>query len=279
MRNPPQHLSWLVERGSEIAGGAAAVGVGAMLGGTEGAAAGLVGAVVAPIVAQVSEFAMRSLGRREEERVAAVVVYACDMLKDLEAKGASVRSDGFFEDFPEARSDGEEVIEAVMKAAQASYEERKLPHLGALLGLLAVDETYDRGTANWMIRSAEELSWTQYVLLALVPSADSDQEALPAGGILANAPDWNAWTAQHELADLGYGKRELVSWGTGRTPIQQLSFPSAEMSEMRLRHGGVLLHNALDLADVPQAERVRVRGLLAPDELGKGSHARQPSNP
>lgn len=259
-RSKRRPVDWLVERGSEIAGNSAAVSAGLMLGGSQGA---LVGAVVAPVVAQISEFGMRALGRREEERVSAVVVFACRTLADLQSQGAAIRTDGFFDAASGHRSDGEEIVEAVMRAAQLSHEERKLPHLGALLALLAVDETYDRGLGNWLIRSAEQLSWTQYVLLALIPPPDSEKEPLPAGEVMVGPQNWNAWSVHRELVELGYGKLELVSWAEGTTPLQQFRYPLAEMSGMRLRHGGGLLHNALVLDDVPDDELRRVRDLLS----------------
>ncbi|MGO4363492.1 hypothetical protein [Terrabacter sp. RAF57] len=252
----------MLERGAEIAGNSSAVAAGAMLGGGEGAVAGLVGAALAPMVTQLSEFGMRTLGRREESRTSAVIIYACDVLREFEKQGFGVRDDGFFAATEDDRSDGEEIVEAVMKAAQVSYEERKLRHLGNLLGLLAVDVSLDRGTANWLIRTAEELSWTQYVLLAMVPAPDSDDEPLPKGDILSSLSDWNSWTVERELADLGYGKRELVRWGHRRTENLSLRVPLGDMSSMRLAQGGLLLHNGLGLGDVSTSEQDRIRGLL-----------------
>jgi hypothetical protein len=209
------------------------------------------------------------------------VIYACEVLRDFQAQGTSIRDDGFFDPKDDLRSDGEEAIEAVMKVAQVSYEERKLPHLGSLLALVAVDAGYDRGSANWMIRTAEELSWTQYVLLSLIPAPGTDKESLPVGAILTDVPHWNTWTVQRELADLGYGKRELVRWGQGHTERASIPFPSVEMSEMTLRHGGLLLHNALALADIDGFERTRVLDLLRERRppSGSGTGQKEPPNP
>lgn len=254
-------VEWMVTRAAEITGNSAAAGAGLVLGSAMGPSGALVGAVVGPVVAQLSEFGMRTLGRREEERVAAAVVFACQAFEHLQAQGAEIRSDGFFESGEGGRPDGDEVIEGVLRAAQLSHEERKLPYLGYLLALIAVDEACDRGLGNWLIRSAEQLSWTQFVLLSLIPNPDSDAQTLPTGEAMA-ASTWNAWSTHRQLVELGYGKLELVSWAKGATPNLKFSYPVAEMSGMRLRHGGLLLHHFLALDSVPQEDRDLVREAL-----------------
>lgn len=274
MRKPRSGpVKWMVARAAEITGNSAAAGAGLVLGSAIGPSGALVGAVVGPVVAQLSEFGMRSLGRREEERVAASVVFACQAFERLQAQGSVVRADGFFESQEGGRSDGDEVIEGVLRAAQSSHEERKLPYLGQLLALVSVDEACDRGLANWLIRSAEQLSWTQFVLLSLTPHPNSDAQPLPAGEAMT-ASTWNAWSTHRQLVELGYGRLELVSWSQGETPGSNLPYPVAEMSGMRLRHGGLLLHHFLGLDAVPQEDRDLARRgleLEADDASAEGS--------
>ena len=100
----------------------------------------------------------------------------------LRQAGQDLRSDGFFEPELGRPAKAEEVVEGVLLAAQREHEELKLVHYGYLLANIAYSDFVDLHTANWCVRKAQELSWTQFVLLGIVGD-EAQVSSLPDGFI------------------------------------------------------------------------------------------------
>jgi hypothetical protein len=64
------------------------------------------------------------------------------------------------------------VTEAVFLTASQEPMELKIPYLGHLLAMVAVSEELDVSASHWLVKVAEELTWTQYVQLTMVARAD-----------------------------------------------------------------------------------------------------------
>lgn len=91
-------------------------GVGLFLAGPPGAVGG---AVAGPLVASVlRDLAHRILSHREDARVGGAVLAGVARLQERFDAGDQVRNDDFLASMPGRRSDGEEIIEGVLLAAQ-----------------------------------------------------------------------------------------------------------------------------------------------------------------
>lgn len=249
----------VLEAGADIVGGASGVAAGLAIAGPPGAFAG---AAAGPAVASVMRDVInRVLSRREEKRVGGVFIAASAAYRELLAEGATLRADDFFNADLGDRSSAEEVFEGVFMAAKAEHQERKIPHLGYLMANIAIDDSLDAGVANWAIATAESLTWTQFLLLAAIGRPDEFE--LPDGDYGTHSPNWNAWGVHNQLADLGVTKREMVGAPSRKTENLNLSIFNFNMSDLELRHAGLLLFHLLWLDRVPATDIAEVTSRLA----------------
>ena len=65
------------------------------------------------------------------------------------------------------------MIEHVLRVAQETYEERKLPYVAAALANIATDPTIDERTAHRLLSELERANWPKLVALAAVRSRES----------------------------------------------------------------------------------------------------------
>jgi hypothetical protein len=237
------------------------------VGGGAGAATGEpVAAAVgagAPIVIRgltwaAAEFRQRVLGQREAYRVAMVARLAKAKYEKNIAEGKELRDDDFFlKDEATGRTSADEIIEGTLLAAQREHEERKLPYYANLLANLPFEPAIDRYTANLLLRTAQELSYRQLCLLALV--AKKDQHILPNKSRPADGISWGAWSVKEELDDLGYGKREMVMAAHhGPGLPTNIGVPA----DLALRTAGTALYELMGLAEIPDSELYKLSALL-----------------
>lgn len=250
----------LLTVGSDVSGAAAGAAAGLLIGGPAGA---LAGAAIGPAAAEglrwaVAEVGERLLGRRGRERALSAALYAGQRLEELRDQGADLRSDGFFDREGGDLSSSDEIAEGVLLAAQSSFEERKVRHIGYLYANTAIDDGIDRHLAGMALKRAEELTWRQYLLLSMVGA--SEEVILPQGELSDDPGSWSAWGALRELRDLfdsGY-----VNAGKGKTERLGLTFPGQRLSDLQLSTQGQLLHHLLSLDLIPRDEVLEVRDLL-----------------
>ena len=150
-----------------------------------------------------------------------------------------------------------------MLAAKRQYEERKVKHIGYMMAAIAYHEEISVSAANWSIRMADDLSWTQFVMLSVVGCDDPDvRDLLPNRKYSSmGGQSWECWALENEFADLGYGKKDLIgasgTEGDGETgsslrlPVTDLNFRS-----QHLRNSGMLIHHLLFLDKVSRVSKV-----------------------
>lgn len=251
----------LLALGSEMTGATVGAAAGLFM---EGPAGALAGAALGPAAAEglrwaITEVGDRVLGRRGRQRAMTAAVYAGQRLEELRGQGAELRADGFFERQDEALSSAEEIAEGVLLAAQASFEERKIRHIGYLYANTAIDEGIDRYLAALTLKRAQELTWRQYALLAMVGARDDIE--LPRGELSDDPGSWSSWGALRELRDLfdaGY-----VHAGRQHTERLGLTFPGQRLDELRLTTQGQLVHHLLSLDLIPRSDILLLRDQLS----------------
>jgi hypothetical protein len=155
-----------------------------------------------------SDYLDRSLSKRERLRVDGAISFAARKAYQNIMNGKEVRSDDFFQPQQGTRPPSEEIAEAVALAVQREAEERKVRHIGFILGNLAFEPNIDRVAGNFFVRLAEDLSYTQMQLLSLV--GRKSEAALPSEAKRPPMISWKAASVSRQLADLGFAGKELM---------------------------------------------------------------------
>lgn len=193
------------------------------------------------------------------------------------ADGKRPRTDGFLDEPSDGRrSVGEELLEGALRAAADAHEERKLRHLAAIFPSVAVREDVSAADAQWLVKTAEELSWRQMVVLSIVhqPPLDelrtqglesreepglSEQRGLPCASA----------ALQEEVEDLGrlgllgVERSDGVVVRAGGTWSSIGNFWAVPIAKWRLTAAADLLVDVARLTDIEPAERdVVVRQML-----------------
>jgi len=159
----------LIEIGSNFAGGIVGGGIGFSLAGSEGVLLGAGAGSLATygVKKMAIELSHRLLGRGEKKRIGATIFYAAVQIKKNLEAGKELRQDDFFQEKPGARAVAEEIAEGVLLAAQRTYQEKKLPYYGKLLGNISFRPDIDRTLANALIGQADHLTYYQYGILSI----------------------------------------------------------------------------------------------------------------
>jgi hypothetical protein len=198
------------------------------------------------IAAAYNEVVHRSLTSKQHQRVDRAAEEARQHYLNLSAQGETLRTDDFF-DGRDGRWGAGEVVEAVLLAAANDPMEMKLTHMGHLLAVAAVDKELDVQTVHWLLKLAEDLTWTQYVQLALVDRID---ELKPHDvDICAGGTNWRVLHAILQFRDLGPNQRELMHVDG---PNVGLKLPPlcGDLSEYKLTGNGSFVSWAFGLSSI-----------------------------
>lgn len=223
-----------------------------------------------PIAAGVEEVLNRALTRRQQARIRTVTQYAADRYSELLSQGETLRSDDFFE-ARDGRWSANEVTEAVLLAAASQPQELKLEYIGNLLANCAVNHRISVPTAHWLLSLAEDLTWTQYVQLALVVSAQlSETFTLPDIKIGASVvgKTWAVAVSMSQLENLGFGQRELIV-GVVEGDVLEDFEQGFRLINQRATPQAMLLWSGLGLNKIPAeilAEEYVLLSQFLPDE-------------
>lgn len=160
----------LIESGSQVFGQASGIGVGLLGGPLAGVVAG---AAMGEAFARVAtEFYDRVAAGRQRARGGKALEVALWRIGQRVDDGDLPRQDGFFNPGPDGRADAEEVLEGTLFTAANAWEERKVAPLGRLYANVAFDPTISPRWANFLLRLADRLTYTQLVLLAFLSEAN-----------------------------------------------------------------------------------------------------------
>lgn len=252
-------LSHLIQAGADIAGGLTGAAVGLLVAGPVGAiAGGAAGPSISHTLQKIGrEISARVLGRREEKRVGAALLFAARKIDQNRAAGQQLRTDDFFVEQPDGRSPADEVVEGVLIAVQREHEERKLPFYGNLLANLAFQAGYDRAQSNMLIALAQRLSYQQLCLLALVVHKDSFKMRPSWRNEQRGASPAQVTALQQMMALYHDG---LVTDGSNGV---WLSLGDAVPRDAQLQWPGVALYNLMELWAIPMSDVQQAAALFS----------------
>lgn len=255
---PDGRLEKIIARAADSLGDVSAVGISSFLT-AMGPEAAYIGAAAGPIVAGVAhDLANRIMSRKEEHRLGAVMIFAMESMKQIQDSGGQIRNDGFWSSSNGFSSPGEEVVEAVLIAAQREPQERKLEYLGCLLAHIAYDDQISVETAVWMINTAERLTWTQYCLISMIGrKAQFDLGGIEVGQGIGS---WKGWAVHEELKAMGPFGLSIMGAPAKKTPRMGLGLFNMDLADFELGNGGRLLYEFLGVGDIAADE---IQGLIA----------------
>lgn len=247
-------LRRLIDAGAEIAGGATGGILGFLAGGPAGAALfGASGAVAAMALRHIgNEASERLLGPREQARLGGVLALAAEEIRDRANGGESVRSDGFFDQKENGRSDAEEFAESVLLKSQREPEERKLPFMAHLLANVAFDNEISADLAHQLTKTAEALTYRQLCLLKLSVFKEGLREHDYRGQRVGR----EKYQLLHECLDLY--NRGLVNFG-GQAALGLTDVIPGKMMAQGI---GADLFNQMRLGSIPEDHVAPIAALL-----------------
>lgn len=197
-------ISAVLEGSIEIAGAL----TGGLLGTLGGVPGDLGGDAVGVAVTRALKAAVGNrLKSRANLRAGAAALVVKDELERRSREGGTPRGDGFFTSDGRVRPEAESLLEGVLRAAQAAYDERKVTPLASFYAAVAHDEATAAAQAHFLLRTITELTFGQLEALAVFARHEEHiGELLEAGRgqVLTGGPDLRDPdpTIQLELADL-----------------------------------------------------------------------------
>jgi hypothetical protein len=167
-------LRRLLQEGAEVIGSSGGAAVGFLMGGPAGAAAGAAaGSFLGHRLRAIGEEVIqRHLSPREQVRTGAIVAAAAEARQEKLDQGYRPRQDGFFEARLGDRSTAKEITEGVLIATQREHEERKIFFMGRMLANIAFADYVNRTQANFLIRTAESISYRGLCILFVANHSD-----------------------------------------------------------------------------------------------------------
>lgn len=261
-REVSEKLRSIIRTGTLLAGGATANAIGFLAAGPAGAAIlGAIGTAASEALVHVGEeIANRLLGPREKARVGAVVALTAERIRQRTEAGDKPRSDGFFDERSEGRSDAEAVAEDIISKAQRESEEKKLPYLASMLANIAYDDGVSSQFAHQLAKISGDLTYRQLVILALASRAKL-LNLHPGDYRHVGQFGRNLYQVLHEILEME--RRGLL--GNGGHAV--LGLTDIRPSELTVQGAGADLYNLMELHRIPIQETDQLAKDLRTDRI------------
>jgi hypothetical protein len=160
----------VVESGAAIAGGVTGTVIGTLMAGSVGAVVGLLGgAAVGQVIEKgIVELTSRVLSTRQKFRAETTAKYAILKIQQFLNERHTPRNDDFFDKDETDRSKADELFEGVLLKAKNEPAEKKIRFLGNLFANVAFRADVPTTVANFLLSTAEALSYRQFCFIALL---------------------------------------------------------------------------------------------------------------
>lgn len=171
----------LISQGKKITGEAIAASAGTVIGGLIGGPGGAAfGAGVTPIISTTVklfiDFAHRSLSEREEVKVGGTAEWAIIKITERLNSGSVPRDDGFWQAQNNKRASAEEIFEGTLLKSKNEHEEKKAELYANIFVNTAFNSAISVSEANFILRVAGDLTYTQMCILSLIERKTQNQE-------------------------------------------------------------------------------------------------------
>lgn len=180
-------------------------------------------------------------------RVGGTLAIAAAHINARVERGEMIRTDGFFENRHNGRSDAEEVAESVILRSQREAEERKIPYMAYLIGNIAFDGEIGAELAHQIIKAAEAMTYRQLCIMKVAFLSENYQ--LRKSDYRGQARFERAQLQiLYECLDLYL--RAFVNFGG------EVAFGPSDVkpASMQLQGIGVDIFNVMGLITIPEAD-------------------------
>ncbi len=155
----------------------------AAAGGAAGAFLGPVGAIVGatatPIIGRLMGSVGRAIQRRflsskEEVRIGGALAVALGRIEERRQEGEQPRQDGLFD--PD--SDPRGLLEGTLRAAARSYDEKKVPFIGAFYASFVFEEDVNVNMGQFLLNLLDRLTYHYFCCLAYFADPANNEERM-----------------------------------------------------------------------------------------------------
>lgn len=115
-----------------------------------------------------AEIANRLLGPREQARIGGVLALSAEVLREKLDQGCTLRTDNFFDTPSDGRSEADEILECVLRKAQAEYEEKKLPYYARFWANACISNSFDTAELNFLMKLSEQLTYKHFIIISML---------------------------------------------------------------------------------------------------------------
>lgn len=215
------------------------------------------GAALGVVVQRVARAIVGRFHARANERAGETLLLVAADAQERRERGEGPRDDGFFDERGGLRADAEEVLEGVLLQAANAFEERKVPLLARLYSAVAHDPTVPAANAHYLVRLAGELTYRQFVALAVFANHDDHfRELARASGLRDEGRAQPDAAILLELDDLG-DRRLVGANANGRVAavVGPLHETMPGYGVLRLTEGGAELARLTGVDRLERRER------------------------
>lgn len=153
----------LIQLGAETLGGLGGAAAGMVLGPPGALAGAAAGPVIVRAVAWAGQLVRhRLLSQNEEARIGTALYVALERVKEREDAGEHPREDGLFEPGTDPRG----MLEGTLLAAARSYDELKVPYIGAFYAAFVFEEDVGVNVAHFLLSLWDRLTYHSLCTLA-----------------------------------------------------------------------------------------------------------------
>jgi hypothetical protein len=245
----------------------------ALAGGAVGLAFGppgaLVGAVAGPAVGRAlrwvgHEIRERLLSSNEEVRIGSALLVAMGRIKQRQEAGEEPRQDGLFK----PGEDPEGLLEGTLLSAARSYDQKKVPFIGAFYASFAFAPDVSPLTAHYLLLLLDRLTYRQLCALAYLadPGRRTEREQIQAAASEAGSRTSPSLSAElNDLANqalIGYEQEDgsvanpYSTYGGGGITVSTIGAQTA------LTALGRTLVEMAELHRVPAADQEQIVAAL-----------------
>jgi hypothetical protein len=258
----------LFDLGAETTAAAFGAGLGLVLGPPGAVAGALTGPAVVRLIKRAGRTVLnRLISPNEAERVGTALYVAVGRFKQRQEAGESPRDDGLFEPGEDPRG----VLEGSLLAAARSYDDLKVPYIGAFYASFLFESEVAVDTALFLLGLWDRLTYHQLVVLAYFADRELDEERMQVAAQAEEEGQRMTEMLATELTELtnqgligvrlpdGSVEAYGGTVGTLGGGAQMMSKTAAQLAPMRL--GDTLVRMA-ELDKIPENEKRGVVELL-----------------
>lgn len=258
VENDNKKVNELIESGTSIVSNVIGGMVGLSVAGPPGVILGAIaGTAIGTVIKRVgNDIYDKFLSTREKMRIGASLTIVSNDVKDKMQTGDEIRNDDFFDVDASGRSAADETLEAVFKAVQESYQENKILFISHLFTSISYDVRISTEYANYLIKTANELTYRQYVILALLGINQTTHR-------YKLKEKYGRGDYPQELRSILHEIYDLYTKGLISQSNPPLGIAAIDPASLRLQSAGVELFGLMHLSEIPTSDIEKAAVLLS----------------